>query len=384
MVKKRHFPTLIFALFSLVIVQINAVAAASPAEQAIAGWFQSLKDAGAKAASYDALRVDEATDTITIVNPQIDWNIKFPGENSPSFDIGFTTAQIVIIGFRQEADGFSAKQYSMPEDATLKIDILDTNGSIITLASTIKGVTAEGVFYPRITAMPEDPQRPISRYLHYYNLFLKAVVKKSTVDQILMTQTLNGVEGLRAEYNGMSVLGLQNGQFEEMRMESYKQTIEFPKEAGDVPFGKMETTYGATVQRGVDLRPLVDALNGQGSGPGSEYRTVVAEASVSDMNILVGPINISMQNYTITGIKLRPGKRSLLAMLDRLALGEVIDDKKHWQFLWILRVVLPWMNCRFQILRVVARKISLPVWPGFLSANCQIRDLKNLPSKVST
>jgi len=71
MVKKWHFPALIFALFSLIIVQINTVAAASLAEEAIASWFQSLKDAGAKAASYDALRVDEAADTITIVNPQI-------------------------------------------------------------------------------------------------------------------------------------------------------------------------------------------------------------------------------------------------------------------------------------------------------------------------
>lgn len=328
MVRKWHFPALIFALFSLIIVQINPAAAASPAEQAIASWFQSLKDAGAKTASYDALRFDEATDTITVVNPQIDWNIKFPGDNSPSFDIVFSTAQIVITGFRQEADGFSARQYSMPEDAQVKIKFFDTNGSIVTLANTIKGIKAEGVFYPRITPLPEDPQRPISRYLHYYDLYLKTVIEKSTIDQILMTQTLNGEVGLRAEYNGISVRGLQNGQFEEVRMATYKQTIDFPKEAGDGSFEKMETTYGETIQRGVDLRPIVDALNGQGTGPGSEYRTVVAEASVSDMNILVGPINISMENYTIAGVKVRPGKRSLLAMLDRLALGEEIDDKE--------------------------------------------------------
>jgi len=328
MAKKRHFSTLVFAFFSLIIVQIYPAIAASPTEKAIAGWFQSLKDAGAKAASYDALRVDEATDTVTIVNPQIDWNIKFPGENSPSFDIIFSTAQIVIIGFRQEADGFSAKQYYMPEDALMKIKFFDTNGSIVTLASTIKGIKAEGVYYPRITPLPEDPQRPVSRYLHYYDLFLKIVVKKSTIDQILMTQTLNGEVGLRAEYNDMSVRGLQNGQFEEIRMETYKQTIDLPKEAGDVPFEKMETTYGETVQRGIDLRPIVDALNGQGTGPGSEYRTVLARASVSDIKIFAGPVNITMENYSITGIKVRPGKRSLLVMLDRLALGEEIDDKE--------------------------------------------------------
>ncbi len=328
MAKKWLFSALALVLLSLVVFRFLLPGPVSPQEQAVASWFQSLKDAGATTARYDALKFDEASDTVTIENPQIDWRLDFSIENIPPYDISFSTSQIVITGLKQEAEGFSAKQYSVPDDALLKISGNDKKGDTFSLTGTIKGLKAEEVFYPRITAVPEDPKRPVSRYLHYYDLFLKTMVKKFNIDQVLIIQTVNGEEGFRSEYNGLSVQDLQTGQFEEMRMASYKQTMRLAKKTDDIPFDKMETSYGEMIQRGVDLRPIIDALKGEGKGPETDYRTIVAETSLSDMDIVVGPVNLSMENYRIDGIKVRPGKRSLLAMLDRLALGEAIDDKE--------------------------------------------------------
>ncbi len=327
MERKRSFPTMVIALLGFIIIQINPIAA-SPAEDAIAGWFQSLKDAGATSAKYDALSFDAATDTVIIENPRIDWRIDLPVDDAPVFNISFSTAQIVIIGFRKEADGYTAKQYYMPEKALFKMSGKDQNGGSFTMDSTIEGAKWEGVFYPLVTPVPDDPQRPVSRYLHYYDLFLKTSVKKSSIDRIIMKQTLNGEEGLLAEYNDMTMLDLKDGRLEEMRVKSYRQTVKFPEDSGDVPFDKMETTYGELLQRGVDIRPLIDALSGKGSGPDADYRMITEEASVSDIKILVGPVNVSIDSYKISGFKVRPGKLSLMAMLDRLALGEEIDDKE--------------------------------------------------------
>jgi len=327
MERKRLFSTLVIAFLGFIIIQINSTAA-SPAEDAIAGWFQSLKDAGATTAKYDALSFDAATDTVTIENPRIDWRIDLPVDDAPVFNISFTTAQIVIIGFRKEADGYSAKQYYMPENALIKVSGKDQNGGFFTMDSTIEGAKWEGVFYPLITPVPEDAQRPVSRYLHYYDLFLKTAVKKSSVDKITINQTLNGEDGFKAEYNDMTMLGLENGRLEEMRVKSYRQIVSFSENNGDVPFDKMETTYGEMLQRGVDMRPVVDALRGKGTGPDADYRVITEEASVSDVKILVGPVNVSIDSYRISGVKIRPGKLSLMAMLDRLALGEEIDEKE--------------------------------------------------------
>ncbi len=326
--KKRLFPTIVFALFSLIIVQVNSVSAASPVEDAIADWFQSLKDAGATTAKYDALKIDEATDTATIENPQIDWHFQLKMENNPAYDISFTAPKIVIVGFKRQADGYSAKQYSMPEPAKITMSGPDQSGGTFNLESTIEGARWEEIFFPRITPVPDDPQHPVSRYLHYYDLYLKAVVKNSSIEKTVIQQTLNGEAGFHAEYNGISMRGFQNGQLEEMRVKSYKQTVSFPKEAGDIPFDKMETSYGEMLQRGVDMRPIIDALKGVGKGPDAEYRTITAETSVADVKVLIGPVNISIDSYKLTGMKVRPGKRSLLAMLDRLALGEEIDEKE--------------------------------------------------------
>lgn len=328
MTRKHRFPTLVFALLSFIIIQIGSVSAASPSEDAIAGWFQSLKDAGATVAKYDALRVDEATDTIIVENPQIDWHIEFGIENAPAVDFKFTTPQIVIVGFRQETDGYSAKQYSFPEAAKITVSGKENKGDAFNLDMTVEGAKYEGVFYPRLTPAPEDPQHPVSRYLHYYDLYLKAVLKKSSAGKVSFKQTQNGEVGMQVEYEGISMQGLQNGQVEEIRVKSYKQTATLPSDLGGTPFIKMETNYGEFLEQGIDVRPLIEALKGEGKGPDSEYRVVTALASVANMEILAGPVNISMESYKASGLKVRPGKISLLALLDRLALGEKIDDKE--------------------------------------------------------
>ncbi len=327
MIKNRFFPTIFLALFSLIVVHTNSIAAPTPAEQAITNWFESLEEAGAPVAKFDAIRVDETTDTATIENPQIDWRLTFEKEGV-EINISFSAGQIVFEGFRQEDDGFSAKKYSLSDDAKATIKGKDTDGVPFLVDISMTGFKSEEVFYPKFTPVPEDAQRPVSRFLHYYDLFLKVAIKKSSIENLKIDQTVDGASVLQIEYDGISVKGIQNGQIEESRLKSFRQVFNIPQDAGDVPFDKMETTYGEMLQRGVDFRPIIDAFTGSGKAGDTDYRMVTAETSVSNMKVLVGPATITIDNYTVLGLKVRPGTRSVLAMFDRLALGEKVDDKE--------------------------------------------------------
>lgn len=326
MKKYRLFPTLIFALFSMIIVHLATPAAASPAEEAVADWFANWKEAGATVARYDAVQYDAATDTVTIKNPQIDWTLVFAFEKSLKIELSFTTSRIMIVGFESKSDGFSAEQYIVPDAAHFKMRTEEANGDITNIVNTTEGIKLEQVYFPRLTPVPEDPQHPVSRYLHFYDLYLKIMIKKSVIGKVLVNQTFNNEAGFQATYSGLSMLGLQNGQIEETKVSSYKQNAQLLKSDGDVGFDSIETTYGEIIQRGIDIRPIVDALKGGGGGVISDYKTVLAESTMSDIELIIGTKKISIDSYQTKGLKLRPGKRSLLALFDRQALGEKVDD----------------------------------------------------------
>lgn len=307
----RYLKTFIFAIFSLLIINVNTASAASAVEDAVSSWMQTLKDLGATVAKYDEIRVDEAADTATIENMQIDWKFSIP-DSKASFAMSYRVGQILLKGFKEEADGYSIESYSISDDNKFNIDGLDNKGLPIQIEGITTGVTAQGMFYPKFTPVPEDPQHPISRYLHLYDLFLKVIVKKSAIEKITMTQSVEGKPFLNVEYNGIVTKGLANGRIEEMRFDSYKQVFTLPDESGnDVPFDKIETTYGVMLQRGIDFGAIVRALKGTGDGPDGEYSTVFEEASVSDVKVSAGPVNLNMEGYRLAGVKIRPGKKSV-------------------------------------------------------------------------
>jgi len=327
MSKNGYFSTFIFAVFSLVIVSFGSAQAAAPVEKAISGWMQSLKDLGASVTKYDAIRIDEASDTATIENLQIDWEVDLPQENA-SVVLKFQAGEIIFEGFREQDDGYAIARYTLSDDNKITVSGTDGMGTPFRLEGSMTGAVSEGVFYPKFTPVAEDPKRPISKYLKLYDLFLKIAVKKSFIDKITMAQSIDGKTFLNLEYTGMTTVGMANGRIEEMRIKSYSQTFSVPEDAGDVPFRKMETTYGEMIQKGIDLKPLIEAIDGRGKEGDTEYKTVIELASVSDVKFRAGPVSVSIDQYKIAGLKLRPGTASILKRVDRMVLGEYIKDQE--------------------------------------------------------
>lgn len=336
----RSVPNFVIAILALAIVQFSPSAEAAPAEEIIAKWTQSIKDAGATVATYDSLRVDEAADTVTIVDPRFEWRIEFPKQGEPdkkgfSADIVSTASEIVLVGLREEADGFRIASYTVSDDNLLAVTGQDDTGAAFELTADVVGTRTEGVYFPKFTPAPEDAQRPISRFMHYYDLFLKVVVDKSSVDKIDIKQTIGGKEMMVAEYVGIVTTGMKNGRIEESVLGSYKQVSAMPmgptpssSEQGGPPAVSMEVTYGGMVQRGVDLRVLVEALTAKDAAKDAPYKSFTDEATVPDMTFAFGPTKVLIGKYNVTGMKVRPGTYSVLELADRLALGEEFSEKQ--------------------------------------------------------
>lgn len=320
------------AFVFLVVVQVQAPALAQPAKDIIDGWFQDMKDAGAKVAEYDAIRFDTANDTAIIENMRLEWHLQFP-EAEYFADIKMTAGVTAMVGLREEADGFRMNSYTISDDYKLEISGVGERQEPFVVTGTIVGMKAENMFFPRFTVAPEDPQRPVSRYMHYYDLFLKSSVAKSVIDKMVVESSANGQPLFVAEYEGVVTEGMQNGRVEESRIKSYRQVSYAPKStdpnAPQAPdFGQMESTYGAMVQRGIDMRVLVEGLTASGAGPDGDYKVFMDETSVASLKMQVGPASFSMDDYTVRGMKVKPGEKNLLDVLDRAMLGNEPNEKE--------------------------------------------------------
>jgi len=335
----RFVPRFAVAFLALAIVHFSSSAKAATAEEIVAKWFQSIKDAGATVAVYEAIRVDQVTDTVTIVKPRFEWQVEFPKQGEPdkkgfSANIVSTVSEIAMVGLREEADGYRIGSYTVSDDNRLVATGQDDTGSPFELSVDIVGNKNEGIFFPKFSAAPEDPQRPISRFMHYYDLFLKVVVDKSSIDKIDVRQMVDGKEIMTAEYNGIVTTGMKNGRVEESTLEAYRQTSIFPAAPnqasgqGAPAVQNMEATYGGMVQRGIDMKVLVEALTAKDAPKDAPFKSVTDEATVTDMTFTVGPVNVEVGKYSVTGMQARPGKFSVLELADRLALGEEFSEKQ--------------------------------------------------------
>lgn len=335
----RIVPRFAVALLALAIVQFSSSAKASTAEEIVAKWFQSIKDAGATVAVYEAIKVDQVTDTVTIVKPRFEWHVEFPKQGEPdkkgfSVDAISTASEIAMVGLREEADGYRIESYSVSDDNNFVATGQDDTGSPFELTVDIAGNVNEGIYFPKFTAAPEDAQRPISRFMHYYDLFLKVVVDKSSVAKIDVRQTVGGKPVMSAEYTGIVTTGMKNGRVEETTLQAYRQTSAFPMGAkpasgeGAPAVENMEATYGGMIQRGIDMRVLVEALTSKDAPKDAPYKSFTDEATVSDMTFSFGPTKVLIDQYSVTGMRARPGKYSVLELADRLALGEEFSEKQ--------------------------------------------------------
>lgn len=337
MSRSRFLPTCVFTLGIVLTCLVGAAQAATPADEIIDGWFQSLRDAGARVAKYDAIRIDAATNTATIENMRIDWPIDF---GAGSVDITTSAGEVVIVGLEERAEGYSIEQYSISDDFRIVFDGKDLEDKRMLMSATVIGTRAEGMFFPKFTVAPQDPDRPVSQFLHYYDLFLKTGVERSSIDKMLIEQTRDTDLAFQGEYQGIVTLGMRDGRIAESRIASYKQTsvIPRPQQTGQdpaqapaaTPLETMVVTYGEVLIRGVDYRALMDGLTGQGTSP--DYRVFSEETTVSDINVSVGPVSVAIGGYRLAGMKIRSGSGSVLDTLDRLALGEKLDPKQSATF----------------------------------------------------
>lgn len=316
------------AFSGLLLVHVLPVQA-SDTRAAVVDWLDSMKGGTEFVLDYDGVRDGSAADSVTVENFRFDWRPVFPGADG-SLRVQATIAELHLDGFEKTADGYRMKRYAIP--GAFEVTMTGGSGDMagVTTLGVVTGVTADNVFVPTYVPPPEDAKRPVSRFVDVLRNQMKATIDTAIVDRTLVTQTKEDVTLAETEYGRYVVNGVGNGRVEEMRLEFFRQT-QFPKNAKEPgapgpDIDRVDVRYGAMLQRGVDIAPMLDWMTGEGTAGNTDYRVAVAETTVSDISLTAGPITVKADTYSVLGLKFRAGTQSLLSVLDRAVLGETVSE----------------------------------------------------------
>ncbi|MEM1046164.1 MAG: hypothetical protein AAGL24_08435 [Pseudomonadota bacterium] len=304
---------------------------ASDARAAVVEWLDSMKGGTEFVFDYDGVRDGPDADRVTVEDYSFEWRPIFPGTNG-NLRVKATIAELHLDGFEKTAGGYRVKRYAIP--GSYEITMTGGSGDLagVVTVGTISGVTSNNVFIPTYVHPQEDPKRPVSRFVDLIKEQLKVTADSTTVDRILVVQTRDGVTLSEMEYGHYDIKGIGNGRVEEMRLDSYRQT-QFPQKskdpgAPDPGIDRLDVRYGAMVQRGIDIAPMLDWMTGGGTAGGANHRVAIAETTVSDISATVGPFRATADTYSVLGVKFGAGTQSLVNLLDRAVLGETVNEEE--------------------------------------------------------
>ncbi|MEM8811003.1 MAG: hypothetical protein AAGF59_00195 [Pseudomonadota bacterium] len=307
-----------------------APAAADPVD-AYDNWLENQKILGLVEAGYGGIEFDVSSNTITVRDQEIVW--RFPAiAGLGSLEARTLVPETRIVGMRETSEGFSYDRYTIAGDTITTATGLDADGTPFTMTVTMSDYEAVGVFQPRLTPVPDDPTRPISKYLHYFDLYTEMVTESMTMGQLAFESRLDQTVNLSFDYKGFAFSDMRDGRIGEARFDSYRQTMieGFGQpNAGSqaAPSGeRTETAYGEVVQIGMDFGAIVAWLDGRNGGPDAEFRPFVEKTDMRNLTGRAGPVEFGVDRYVLDGVYLRPGQNSILALADRQALGETTGE----------------------------------------------------------
>ncbi len=212
----------------------------------------------------------------------------------------------------ETADGYRAARIEIPEQTFELKAAVEGKPETLRAAVTFTDMVLRDGGWPRLPALVDDPERPVSRF----GPLVEATLKQSWAEQtVATTETVIEAPGTRQTTRSgpTRVTGVVDGRIAEMVVENSETT-------STDPGGKNAQAVRGTVRRvtdtGYDLLPVVRAFFGL---PQPAPRAIVAESEVIEGITSEGAgARFAIERTASRGVSIGAPAVSLAALYDRL------------------------------------------------------------------
>ncbi len=370
-------PNPIFTRFSartatvVLVMSLPSHAFANQASVLVDRWMADFTSMGASVASYERAEDGATENDVTIHGVKIEFAIPLPGgedkvdvklgidavsfEGLTETDKGYEAARISVPGtaqadveipgkyFDTASTGQTKLEIPGPEDETADAPAEGEAGETqesaevpeaaapeakpaepvrIILSQT--GYVAEGMAWSRIPDVPEDPQRPVTRYFDIARTLLDGKGDRYHIET--MTLEMTGPDGMNQKtvYEDYAMTGYKDFRIDEYSVGKTVQTQDFmPLEPGG-QMAEMTMTIGKQVVKDIDFMPLL-TLIGQGSDP--SRLTIMGSQTVEEITVNVASVDVKIDSLTADPMSITKAETlPLWPYLDQLVLDEDAVD----------------------------------------------------------
>lgn len=316
----RTFKTTAAAAF-LSAALIVPAAAQSDAEKIASRWMEDLKAMGATTASIGSMSTDGSN--LTLDNVRIEWPLEFNivGVGSLKINISGTSPKAVYTNLREVSEGYRYDRVVLADGSSVSASV--NVGVDARMTISFNGYVGENVLQPRIPDIPEDANRPISRYFAVLKVIPLQEYTSFSVSEMRLTQAIEGTPETTTIYKDVKASNMKGGVLESYTIGEVTQTQVLPMQGvGDV---ELKTRVGLQTVRNFDygyLISLFDPESYKSAQPPAGSKTVLESAEADGLDIAATGMfdarigKFRFQNWTPA----RP-KNSILDFADELAKG---------------------------------------------------------------
>lgn len=324
----------------VLVMSLPSHAFANQASVLVDRWMADFTSMGASVASYERAE-DGATDNdVTIHGVKIEFAIPLPG-GEDKVDVKLGVDAVSFEGLTETDKGYEAAKISVPGNARADVVIPgkyfdtssvgqtkleipgpedeaadaegETDGSQesaeapesaapevkpvepVKISLSQNGYEAEGMAWSRIPDVPEDPQRPVTRYFDIARTLLDGKGERYHIDT--MTLEMTGPAGMNQKtvYEDYTMTGFKDFRIDEYSVGKTVQTQDFVPLEPDGDVSQMTMTIGKQVVKDVDFMPIL-SLIGKGSDPAR--LAFFGSQEIEDITVNVEKVDVKIDSVT--------------------------------------------------------------------------------------
>jgi len=296
-------------------------AQASDAERIATQWMSELKAMGATTAEIGSMSTDG--NRLTLSDVRIEWPIKFglPGKGEITINLSGNSREVVYTNLREVSEGYRFDSLTMANGSSVSASV--NVGVEARMTLSFDGYEAKDVLQPRIPTIPDDPERPISRYFVLLKVIPLQEYASFHADEMRLTQVVPGASTVTTFYKDINATNMKGGVLENNTVAEVSQTQMMPIQGmGEVEFS---VRVGAQSMRNFDYGHLISLFDPDNYGtaqPETGTKSILESATSEGMTISAKGLfdatigQFKFENWT-------PGrpKSSILGFLDEVAKG---------------------------------------------------------------
>ncbi|PLX39282.1 MAG: hypothetical protein C0606_01755 [Hyphomicrobiales bacterium] len=335
-------------------------ALASDSAAALQDYFDGLRALGATRVDHGAIEDDPATGVAIVSDIAIEWPITMSFGQAGGFtiNVGFTAPSATVKGAVKTTDGYEIERAATGDGSTFTMSVEGLED--FTLTGKVDGWQADGMYWPSLPVIQDDPARPFSRYYPYLRWTAAFEAERAAITRLEIDQVGPDNNRQHTVYNDLIVTNQKGGVIESVQsgrtvVKAY-QAIPAPQKAPAPQMGNDETADGAEKPeatppatpvlemtyeiasvgyRNYDIGRLVRLFDPESYAIGQVDDTlypVLDEAWANDITVSFEGGSARINRYGGTGFKMRQPKMNIISLVDRVMLGDEPSEQEAAQY----------------------------------------------------